>query len=274
MRSRPIPYSDAELRWIEKNKLLSRRDMASRFAEKFDRQDVTENHLKGLCTRKGWSAGTAGRSRNKGKSTIFTPDQIEWLKDHATLSRADTHVQFCKAFPDAGITLKQIIAFRKNRKIKSGRTGYFEKGHVPWSKGRKIPYNANRAATQFKKGETPSNYIGPGHERIDSQDGYVVMIVDEKNPWSGASTRPVHKHRYLWEQENGPVPDDHVLKCLDGDKTNCEPSNWELIPRGLLPRLNGIAGRGYDKAPDEIKPTIMATAKLAHKLNDLQKDES
>lgn len=34
---------------------------------------------------------------------------------------------------------------------------------------------------------------------------------------------------------------------------------------GLLPRLNGIYGRGYDKAPGELKPVIMAVSKLEHK---------
>ncbi|MHC2297885.1 hypothetical protein [Rhizobium mongolense] len=37
-----------------------------------------------------------------------------------------------------------------------------------------------------------------GHERVDSKDGYIVTIVDEENPWTGAKTRPVHKHRWLW----------------------------------------------------------------------------
>ncbi|UFF43090.1 HNH endonuclease [Pseudosulfitobacter pseudonitzschiae] len=90
------------------------------------------------------------------------------------------------------------------------------------------------------------------------------MIVAETNPWTGAKTRPVHKHRWLWEQQNGPVPKGMVLKCLDGDKTNTDPSNWEPIPQALLPRLNGRFGRGYDAAPAEIKPTLLATAKLEH----------
>ena len=85
----------------------------------------------------------------------------------------------------------------------------------------------------------------------------------ERNPWTGAATRPVHKHRWLWEQANGPVPKGHRLKCLDGDKTNCDPSNWEAIPMALAPRLDGRFGRGYETAPAELKPAIMATARIA-----------
>jgi hypothetical protein len=60
------------------------------------------------------------------------------------------------------------------------------------------------------------------------------------------------------------VPEGCALKCLDGNKRNTDPANWEAVPRELLPRLNGRFGRGYDAAPAEIKPVIMATAKLEY----------
>jgi hypothetical protein len=65
-------------------------------------------------------------------------------------------------------------------------------------------------------------------------------------------------------EETVRYPDGHVLKCLDGNKQSTDPSNWELIPRALLPRLGGRFGRDYDNAPDASKPTIMAVAKLEH----------
>lgn len=40
--------------------------------------------------------------------------------------------------------------------------------------------------------------------------------------------------------------------------------NWVAIPRALLPRLNGRFGRNYDDAPPELKPAILAIAKLEH----------
>jgi hypothetical protein len=78
-------------------------------------------------------------------------------------------------------------------------------------------------------------------------------------------------HRIEWEKLNGPVPEGMVLKCK-GDPLNTDPSNWELIPRGLLPRLNGRFGRGYDEAPADLKPTIMAVAKLEHRLSETKRD--
>jgi hypothetical protein len=43
------------------------------------------------------------------------------------------------------------------------------------------------------------------------------------------------------------------------------------VPRALLPRLNGRFGRGYDEAPEELKPTIMAVAKLEHSVRERRK---
>ena len=59
-----------------------------------------------------------------------------------------------------------------------------------------------------------------------------------------------------------------ALKCLDGDKQNCDPANWEAVPRALLPRLAG--GNRYrrvlafDDAAPEVRLSILAIAKLEH----------
>ena len=68
-----------------------------------------------------------------------------------------------------------------------------------------------------------------------------------------------------------PLPQGMCLKCLDGDKTNTDPSNWKAIPRALLPRLNGRFGRDYDAAPAELKPTILAIAELEHQARTVRK---
>jgi hypothetical protein len=140
---------------------------------------------------------------------------------------------------------------------------------VPPNKGRKGYSAPGSEKGWFKKGGIPHTARGVGHESVDDE-GYVWMIVAERNPHTGAATRRVMKHRWLWEQAHGPVPEGHRLKCLDGDKQNTAPSNWEAIPHAMAPRLNGRFGRGYDQAPAELKPTIMAIAKLEHKARELK----
>lgn len=109
-----------------------------------------------------------------------------------------------------------------------------------------------------------------GHERL-TKDGYVEISVAETNPHTGYERRYVHKHVFLWVQVNGKVPEGFCLKSLDGDRTNCDPANWEAVPRGMLPRLNGKSGRDYDHAPAELKPAIMSIARLEHRARAVSK---
>lgn len=65
-------------------------------------------------------------------------------------------------------------------------------------------------------------------------------------------------------QLTGPLAKGDCLKCLGPDRTDMALSNWKVVPRGMLPRLNNRWGRDYDNAAPELKPTIMAIAKLEH----------
>lgn len=270
-KRRRIDYSDEEMWWLEANRSMIISDYHRAFVGRFGRSDVTAAHLHGLRKRKGWLVGRAS-GRFKGRRIKYSDAEMAWLKNNCTLPIGELHSRFLAAFPRDDVTAQNLAALRKREGLKTGRTGRFEKGAVPANKGKKMPFNARSAATRFKPGRLPHNHQGAGHERIDSKDGYVVMIVDEVNPWTGAATRPVHKHRWLWEQKHGPIPDGYALKCLDGDKSNTDPDNWELLPRAILPRLNGRFGRGFDAAPDELKPTIMAVAKLEHAVREKRRE--
>jgi len=274
MKGAAIKYSADELAWIKARSGMSRKDLHLSFVQVWGRVDVAIDNIKALCSRNGWSAGPVGRRRNAGKSLIFTAEQAGWLRQNAGLARAQVEAAFRAAFPESSITTAQIISWRKNHKVKTGRNGRFEKGHTPWTKGRKLPFNAASAATRFKAGEQPHNARPIGYEAVN-QNGYVLICVDRPNPFRPAhKTHMAFKHRELWEARNGPVPKGQALKCLDGDKTNCDPSNWEAVPKGLLPRLNGKSRRGYDQAPAEVKPTILAIAKLEHRLREIGKGEA
>jgi hypothetical protein len=75
-----------------------------------------------------------------------------------------------------------------------------------------------------------------------------------------------------WEAANGPLPRDHALKCLDGNRLNTDPANWACIPRALLPRLAGRWRRAYDTAPPELRPTLLAIATLEHAAREARRN--
>lgn len=204
----------------------------------------------------------------KGSRVRYTAEELAWIERNCELPRTDLHTKFCKRFGRRDVSVDNIKSLCTRRGWKTGRDGRYVPGSIPQNKGKKMPYNERCAATQFKKGHAPHNTHHLGHERTD-RDGYVWVSVPETNPHTGYHRRYVMKHRWLWQKLNGPLPKDMVLKCLDGNKSNTDPENWEAIPRAMLPRLNGRFGRNYDDAPAALKPTIMAIAKIEHKARSI-----
>ena len=156
-------------------------------------------------------------------------------------------------------TWQQTKMFVSNRGIASGRTGRFEKGHMPWNNGSKGYGLTGANKRSFKKGNVPANRKPLGTERIDSEDGYILIKVAEKDPNTGFPTRYKHKHVHIWEQANGPVPKGMVVVFKDSDKINCEPENLILISRAELLNLNR---HDYKHIPAELKPNVLVLAKL------------
>lgn len=198
----------------------------------------------------------------KGRAISYSAAELAWIEANAQRPRREMRADFAATFGREDVSLVHLNSLCKRKGWMTGRTGCFAPGQVPPNKGRKGYCPPGCEKGWFKKGGLPHNTRYLGHERI-SREGYVEVSVAEPNPHTGYERRYVEKHRWLWEQANGPVPEGHCLKCL-GDKLNTDPSNWECIPRAMLPRLNGRYGRDYDAAPAEVKPTLMAITKLEH----------
>src|SRR5690606_32938322 len=130
------------------------------------------------------------------------------IEAHKELPRAEAHAMFCARFMRQDISLSNFKALCKRKGWLTGRTGQFVPGQVSHNKSKPMPdhVRARSRATMFKPGNRPHTWRGPGHESIDPKNGYVWIIIAETNPHTGADTRRVMKHRYLWEQENGPIP--------------------------------------------------------------------
>ncbi|MCS3690889.1 HNH endonuclease [Bradyrhizobium elkanii] len=209
----------------------------------------------------------------KGHPIIYSAAELRWLKANRKLPISEYAQEFCRKFC-RDVAAKNLHALRKRNGWRTGRTGCFEKGLIPHNKGKPHPAGRSPGAAKnhFRKGNLPHNTNYLGHERV-SKDGYVEISVDETNPHTGFERRYVLKHRWLWEKANGPVPAGYALKCK-GDRANTDPSNWELVSRALLPRLSGRYGRGYDEAPNELKPTILAVTKLEYRVRESRTDRS
>lgn len=90
-------------------------------------------------------------------------------------------------------------------------SGRFMKGHAPANKGKVMSQELREkcAHTWFQKGNDPHNTKYDGHESIDTE-GYVYSRVRKG--------KYVLKHRHIYEQAHGPIPDGYCLSFKDGNK--------------------------------------------------------
>jgi hypothetical protein len=210
----------------------------------------------------------------KGRGISYSAAEMAWLEANRWMVIGDYHRAFCMKFERSDLSAINLHSLRKRKGWKTGRTGQFVKGAEPVNKGKRCPpgkggRHPNARRTQFRKGNLPHNTKHLGHERL-AKDGYVEISIDETNPHTGFERRYVLKHRWRWEKEHGPVPEGMILKCK-GDRLNTDPSNWQLVPRAILPRLNGGSHKtwlAYDAAPPEIRPTILAVAQLEDQIRN------
>lgn len=141
-----------------------------------------------------------------------------------------------------------------------GRAFLFKKGHTPHTKGKRAeewmtPEGlARSAASRFKKGQRPATWKPLGSERINV-DGYIEVKVAEGRPWR-------HKHRVMWEEANGAVPDGYMVSFIDGNKQNCVLSNLKLVARADAMRQNSVVNY-----PDDVREIIHMRAVLKRHIN-------
>lgn len=155
---------------------------------------------------------------------------------------------------------EEAIANQKNKLgISSGIVGgQFQKGQVPYNKGKKMPAYVYKKVnpTMFKKGNIPKNHRELGSERID-KDGYIEIKIEEPNKWE-------LKHRYIYESMYGNIPTGYKVIFADGNKQNLDLDNLILVSPSeqLIINRNGLYKR--DK---ELTKTGANIAKLLDKIS-------
>ena len=161
-------------------------------------------------------------------------------------------------------TKAQINNLYNRKKLDSGLTGRFEKGHIPACKGKKwdeymsLQKQENSRKTCYKKGNIPVNHRHVGSIRItplhvNGKDGQaeekIFMIkVCEPNKW-------VPLHRLNYEAANGPIPKNYAILFGDRNSLNPDPENLVAVPRSILATLNR---HGYKwKSKEELETYIL-----------------
>lgn len=139
----------------------------------------------------------------------------------------------------------------------------FQKGSIPSNKGKKqTEYMSQEAisrtlGTRFQRGDEPSNHKAVGTERV-TKDGYLEVKTEEGiNKWK-------LKHRIVWIEYNGEIPQGFNVQFKDKDRQNCNIDNLYIISRNRQMAQNTII-----RYPREIRRIIKLTSKLNKKIKEI-----
>jgi hypothetical protein len=252
MGNKAFRYSEEHVEFLREGYMtMAPSSLAKAFLNKFG-IDKTPTQIHSALKARGIKCGRNTGEIMKGKSKIFTVEQVEWLtENYPKLSRRDLTAAFNKKF-DQNREDKQVITFLKNNNIQSGRTAHFKKGVPSWSKGTKGVLKANSGS--FKKGHPPHNHLPVGSER-KVRDGYIEVKVAEPHKW-------VSKQRITWEENFGSIPHNHNIRFKDGNPENFDPDNLFMVNKSEHQILNAMR---FIEQPIEIKDTTILMARVRSK---------
>lgn len=198
----------------------------------------------------------------------WTVEQIEWLKNNCKGKRLkEITADFNRTF-NTELSVTAVAAKKDSLKIKTGLTGYFPKGNVPFNKGKKwddymTEDSKNKSlATTFKKGIIPPNTHPIGTEVTDS-DGYILIKVAETNKWE-------YRSRFVYKTNFGEIPKGYAILHRDKNKANDNPDNLIAVSRQELARLNQD---GLLSDVPEISDIAINLVKLKLKIREREKEK-
>lgn len=137
-------------------------------------------------------------------------------------------------------TKEQVKTYYNNHDLNSGLTGRYEKGNVPYTKGKSwdeymSPEAQQRSLrTAYKKGNVPENILPVGTITKTAEGAALIKVSMDGGQWD----RWMPIHRKVWEDHHGPIPEGMMVIFKDGNKDNWEIDNLALITNGENAQLN------------------------------------
>lgn len=240
-----IRYTPEMIAWLrEWYPRMGNAEVAERFEAEFGvRPSMTGMQTK--CSKLGI---------RKPRKT-WTAEEVEWFVSFVPgHSESEISAEHERLFGEP-LTEGQIGSAKTRHGVKSGTVGgRFEKGNVPWTKGKSWAKQGRSEEsceaslrTCFKKGVLPHNAAGAyvGRERVD-RDGYTwVQVSTGLQETANCNFRL--KHRVEWERLNGPLPPSTMVVFADHDKGNFDPDNLVAVPRPVWSVIQRMGMAYHDR---------------------------
>lgn len=146
-----------------------------------------------------------------------------------------------------------------------GKYHRFQKGIIPWNKGKEWNAQGRSSLTRFKERNRPQSWKPIGSEVV-SRDGYMFRKVSDtgikREDWFPVS------HLAWKEAGNGGVPNGYHLCFRDGNKLNFDIGNLELVSNQEIMRRNGIHKYG-----PEISSLYQLIGAINRQINKRKKEQ-
>lgn len=183
----------------------------------------------------------------------YTPEMIDFLNQNGGMNRKELCELLNKKF-GGSFTPSQVRdkCFKLGLKADVQR---FEKGRKAWNKG--LKNSTGSSSTRFKKGCVPTNKSPEGHEVINGYGYREVML----------NGRFKLKHRVIWEQHKGKIPENHFIIFKNKDITDLRIENLECVSRAELVILSKSLSK---LSTPETHETCILMAKLKSKVKQLK----
>lgn len=178
---------------------------------------------------------------NKTVHYGITPDEEEFIINNYSVMTASQIAN------ELGFTLSKVknqiarldLSLPDEIRQKRKQIGQIKQGNIPFNKGLKMELWASRETieifrkNQYKKGNLPHNTKTDGFITIrrDPDGRFYKWIRISLNNW-------IHLHRYVWQNSNGEIPKNSVVRFIDGNTMNCDVLNLELISKDENLRIN------------------------------------
>lgn len=205
----------------------------------------------------------------------YPPEVHEFVKAHCKAMRDQELAEACNKALGTEFNKAKMTAFRKNHGYKTGRSGLYRKGHIPANKGKTLDefigdpervaeIKSRMSDTMFRKGERPVNELPVGAVVINAEGYKLRKKQMEGTQWD----RWEFLHRAVWEEHNGPIPDDMVVSFRDSNRLNCDIDNLMLITKR---ENSALTGSGYRFEDPALTDAGLAVIRLKQAAKDARK---